>query len=213
VELALRLHDLTAGGIGPSNISYQDWARRAWEWFRVSSLVDVETHLVLDGLSQSCVSEGSAVWTYNQGVVLGAAWRLHAAQPGDAEPLGTALRIADAALLHLVDCQGVLREQCEETSCDHNGQQFKGIFATHLAEFTVYLHGLGPPFAERGKAFADFLLLNAERLWESGRDVHGTGAFLARWGGARGWQNGPNGVTHTSGMACILAAALLLRST
>lgn len=55
---------------------YTDWATKEWSWFQNSGMINNQ-HLVNDGLtidkqSGQCTNNGRTVWTYNQGVVLGA---------------------------------------------------------------------------------------------------------------------------------------------
>lgn len=60
----------------PDDTEYLDKAKAAWEWLFSSGMLN-EDHLFNDGLTKDdddvCVNNNGTVWTYNQGVILGAA--------------------------------------------------------------------------------------------------------------------------------------------
>lgn len=138
------------------------WAEKEWTWFSGSGMINGD-HLVNDGLNSSdprhCVNNGRNTWTYNQGVILGALVELNRAAP---EPtlIQTAHEIAIAAISHLTDDSGVLREN----SNAHTGgdvPQFKGIFVRNLMVFDQATPDL------RFQAFVD---VNARSVWDHDRD-------------------------------------------
>ena len=106
----------------------------------------------------TCKNNGQTTWTYNQGVLIGALVDL-AKVEGDATLLARAQTVGDAAMKHLVDDAGVLREPCEP-SCGGDGPQFKGIFMRHLGELAV---------ATGAARDVVFLATNADWIWNAAR--------------------------------------------
>ena len=164
---AIRLHQRTPGdgGIG----SYFYWATNEWAWFKASGMINGQ-NLINDGLNGSCLNNGSTAWTYNQGVILGALTDLYKAT-GDVTNLNQATAIADAAVVFLVDGNGVLREPCESGDCGGDGPQFKGIFIRYLA----YLYDV-----TRKASYYNFLSKNAHSVWFNDRNVFNQ--LGLRWG-------------------------------
>jgi predicted alpha-1,6-mannanase (GH76 family) len=167
ITLAARLHQRT-----PGDREYLSWALRGWDWLAGRALIGANG-LVNDGLRPNCANNGGTAWTYNQGVILGGLAALYDIT-GDREYLGHGEFIADAALAGLTDAGGILTEPCELSAdeCDGDQTQFKGIFARHLHEF----------YQRSGKAaYRDFLLVNADSVWDNARNA---GDQLGlRWGG------------------------------
>ena len=155
---AIRLHQRTAGDIGPGSYFY--WATNEWAWFKASGMINGQ-NLVNDGLN-GCVNNGSTTWTYNQGVILGGLTDLYKVT-GDVSYLNQATAIADAAIVTLVDGNGVLREPCETSGCgDGDVPQFKGIFIRYLA----YLYDV-----TRKASYYNFLYKSAHAVWFNDRNV------------------------------------------
>lgn len=118
---------------------YAGWAAKEWQWFAGSGMIN-ERHLVNDGLtidktSGACRNNGKTVWTYNQGVLIGALaeWSKSDQQPA---VLDQARLIADASLTQLTDKDGILHDTCEP-NCGPDGVQFKGIFMRNLRALDV----------------------------------------------------------------------------
>jgi predicted alpha-1,6-mannanase (GH76 family) len=109
---------------------YLTWAEREWQWFQNSSMIAPD-HQINDGLTPTCRNNHKTVWSYNQGVILGGLAEL-SKQPHQSSLVDQARQIADAAILHLTDQNGVLHDPCEP-KCSADSTQFKGIFVRNLA--------------------------------------------------------------------------------
>jgi predicted alpha-1,6-mannanase (GH76 family) len=141
----------TRSGRPSSNFLY--WAQdKEWPWFQRSGLIN-GSNLINDSLSTSnpgppCINDGSQdVWTYNQGVILGALCDLFDIT-GDKSLLEQAECIADAVIRNQVVTgghpsqsgvnHGILTEYNDNNpSYDEVGidaRQFKGIFIRNLAQ-------------------------------------------------------------------------------
>ncbi|KAI5364087.1 putative glycoside hydrolase, family 76, six-hairpin glycosidase superfamily [Septoria linicola] len=133
---------------------YRDLAIQQWTWLQATGLRNMGG-LWNDGLDSDCRNNGSTTtWTYNQGVILGAA-----------------LCIADAALSSLTQ-DGILQEPCEaDDTCNADRSQFKGIFVCNLARLQKVA----------GKAeYADAIRRNADSIWVQDRSGD---QFGMHWGG------------------------------
>jgi predicted alpha-1,6-mannanase (GH76 family) len=177
LTLAARLHQRTPGDSGPR--SYLAWARREWEWFAASGMIDGRG-LVNDGLTPTCQNNAGVTWTYNQGVILGGLVALYEIT-GDRTYLQQAEVIADAALRYLTTSRpssavppGILVEPCEPSGagCDRDQTQFKGIFTRNL--YDLYQHSGRP-------AYRTFILDNARSIWDNNRNA--VNQFGLRWTG------------------------------
>ncbi|MFB7456058.1 MULTISPECIES: glycoside hydrolase family 76 protein [unclassified Streptomyces] len=152
-------------------------ARTAADWYLNSGLIDA-AGLVNDGLTSGCANNGQTVWSYNQGLAIGAftqLWR----DTGESRYLTTARRLADAALsAPELTRDGVLTESCDTgtRACDDNQKQFKGIFVRHLADLAD---------ATGSAAYRAYIAKQADSLWRTDRDP--LNRLGQRWAGT-----GPN---------------------
>jgi predicted alpha-1,6-mannanase (GH76 family) len=173
---------------------FDAWAAKEWRWFRGSGMINGENvindGLRIDAATGACTNNGKTVWTYNQGVVLGglAEW----SKAGHAEGIEEARRIADAALLHLTDKDGVLHDPCEP-KCGADGIQFKGIFMRNLR----VLNGVAPE-----ERYAKAFQVNAEAIWTKDRTPENT--FGTVWSGP---VTRPDAGTQSSAVDALVAAA------
>ena len=106
------------------------WAQKEWAWFSQSRMINSQD-LINDGLDANCRNNHQAVWSYNQGVILGglvALWR----KTQDWSLLQEAQTIALATISHQTDRNGILIDPCEP-DCRDDALQFKGIFVRNLA--------------------------------------------------------------------------------
>lgn len=185
---------------------YLNWALESWSWFRNSGMINSQ-NTINDGLDlRTCQNNNGTIWSYNQGVILGALVELYSAT-SSAHPiivtntnnyLPTASLIAHAAIAHLTSADGILHDPCEP-DCGNDGPQFKGVFMRNLQA----LQAVAPD-----QAFSDFIERNAQSVWERARSARGnllgvvwSGPFLAGGGAASPQSSG----------AEALVAALSLR--
>ncbi len=138
--------------------AYGAWADKEWQWFQHSGMIN-GLHLVNDGLAidastHDCTNNGKTTWSYNQGVILGGLVERSAATH-DGTLLAAARQIANAALIHLTDGQGVLHDSCEP-NCGADGVQFKGVFMRNLGALRA---------VARNAFYASFIQTNANSIW------------------------------------------------
>jgi predicted alpha-1,6-mannanase (GH76 family) len=169
IRLTAELHNRIRG-----DRTWLGRSRTAWAWFQGSGMVNAQG-LVNDGLTDSCTNNGQTVWSYNQGLAIGAGLELWRATR-DPAILATVRKLADAAIAPgglAVD--GVLTEQCDalDQTCDDNGKQFKGIFMRYWTDLVDTTHD---------PRYAAFLDKQADTLWNDDRDA--AGRLGTRWSGA-----------------------------
>src|SRR5262249_28538287 len=136
---------------------YLYWAQREWQWFAQSGMINADS-LINDGLDSQCRNNGRRTWSYNQGVILGGLVELYQQNPDWSLPQ-TAQDIALAAIGHLSDNHGILRDGCEP-NCGADGVQFKGIFVRNLM-------ALNDSFPD--ERYVQFARANADSIWNQDR--------------------------------------------
>jgi predicted alpha-1,6-mannanase (GH76 family) len=196
LAVAAKLYRRTHGDI------YLTWATRETDWFVGRSTLYERGKLIPDGLdSVTCSVTGRAsnVWTYNQGVIMGAMIEL-----GN---LDTAKEIADAVLRSSVLVRnGILTEIGEfNDGWDVNGnrQQYKGIFMRNLG--TLY-RALPKTDPERG-SYGTFIRRNAEAIWSRDRGDAGPPRFGVHWSDPAAGES--NQATQCSAVGALVAAISL----
>jgi predicted alpha-1,6-mannanase (GH76 family) len=154
--------------------------------------------LVNDGLTSSCGNNGGTVWSYNQGLAIGAAVEMYRAT-GAAADLTEARHLADSAINSTALVSGgLLTESCDSlnATCDDNQKQFKGIFMRYLGDLNSATAG----------AYNGFISAQAGSLWNADRNT--LDQFGERWSGQdssadpniRDWR------TQASALEALLAA-------
>ncbi|KAJ1569020.1 hypothetical protein HK405_010929 [Cladochytrium tenue] len=203
VRLTAALHNRI-----PGDTEWLGWASKAWAWYAGSGLIN-SAGLVNDGLTSSCANNGQTVWTYNQGMAMGAAaevWRA----TGNTTALAAAGALADAALASGLVVGGLLTESCDGTgSCDDNQKQFKGIFMRNLQD--VYAAATASGSCSSCAAWAQFTAAQMTAIWGLDRDA--LNELGERWGGASvSGATGTNVIswrTQASGLSALLAAVAM----
>ncbi|HEY0534503.1 MAG TPA: glycoside hydrolase family 76 protein [Actinoplanes sp.] len=193
VRLAAGLHNRIAGDT--------TWLNRAvtgWNWFTASGLIN-SSGLVNDGLTGGCANNGGTVYTYNQGLAIGAGVEVYRAT-GNAAVLATARRLADAAMTSgTLTKNGILTESCDaaDRTCDDNGKEFKGIFMRYLMDLADVT----------GQAsYRTYARTQADSVWNADRDS--LNRLGERWAGATStaYPNARDWRTQASALGALLAA-------
>jgi len=169
IRLTAELHNRM-----PGDTQWLARSSSAWAWFQGSGMINANG-LVNDGLTDACTNNGQNVWTYNQGMAIGAGLELWRATR-DPQILASVKRLADAAIgPNALVTNGILTESCDATdqTCDDNGKQFKGIFMRYWTDLVDTTHDA---------RYAAFLDQQAESIWSNDRDA--AGRLGTRWSGA-----------------------------
>ncbi|MGI5452633.1 glycoside hydrolase family 76 protein [Streptomyces sp. CA-249302] len=173
------------------------WGTRAVtaaDWYLSSGMIN-SAGLVNDGLTTGCANNGQTVWSYNQGLAIGAFTELWRAT-GTSRYLDTAERLADAAIsAPTLTRDGILTESCDTgtNTCDDNQKQFKGIFVRHLADLAD---------ATGSATYQAYIGKQADSIWTTDRDP--LNRLGQRWSGTT-----PNQVdwrTQASALGALTAA-------
>jgi predicted alpha-1,6-mannanase (GH76 family) len=172
---------------------YLQLALKQYTWL-LHSGVFTSTGTILDGLNISTCKPQGAVWTYNQGVILGALVELNKAT-GDSGHIEEANRIATAAITQLAP-EGILGELCDPGCESEDVRLFKGIFMRNLAKLVA--HQISPP-----PNFKAFIADNARSVWTKDRTLDGE--FGPEWtgGGQADYES------TTSGFDALVAAVVV----
>ncbi len=118
----------------PGDTTYLAWANEEWNWLRNTGVIS--NNLVRDGITIPSCGYSTAVYTYNQGVILQGLIELSKAT-GNTALLSTARSIATAGVARF-NRNNVLYEGCEP-NCSGDGQAFKGIFIRYLRALATQL--------------------------------------------------------------------------
>jgi predicted alpha-1,6-mannanase (GH76 family) len=167
-------------------------AKNQFDWFQISGMINSD-NLINDGLNSSCVNNNGTVWSYNQGVILGALAELNKASPNT-----TYITVADnvaTAVIGSLGSSGVLHDVCDPTNnCGADGSQFKGIFMRNLQQ----LQEVAP-----NSKYLDFIATNAKSIWASDRNDQNE--LSVDWAGP--FVDPANASTQSSALDALVAAA------
>jgi len=126
----------------PGDPKYLGIATKNWEWFIISGMINSD-NMINDGLDADCGNNGQTIWTYNQGILLGAAVELARGDWGRQLP-DWAEELADASTVdRAIVINGVLTEPCEANNgtCCNDCPTFKGVYVRNLGELNAALPG------------------------------------------------------------------------
>jgi len=169
IRLTAELHNRI-----PGDTVWLGRSRTAWSWFQNSGMINANG-LVNDGLTDACTNNGQNVWSYNQGLAIGAGLELWRATR-DPNILASVRQLADAAIgPNALVTNGILSETCDAITqtCDDNAKQFKGIFMRYWTDLVD---------TTRDPRYAAFLAQQADGIWNNDRDA--AGRLGTRWSGA-----------------------------
>ncbi|SPO31570.1 related to DCW1 - Mannosidase, GPI-anchored membrane protein [Ustilago trichophora] len=170
-------------------------ARAQYSWFLHSGMINSQS-LINDGLTDDCKNNGKTIWSYNQGVILGASVELFLADNHEREYLDRAQRIANAVLASPAfnSASGILVESCEASgSCNTDQDAFKGIFMRNLDKLNRVLPG---------RPYTRYIQRQANEAFTKGRNA--TDFYGVQWTGPIGQAN-----VGTQGSAVSLLVASL----
>ncbi|PCG97279.1 Six-hairpin glycosidase [Penicillium occitanis (nom. inval.)] len=197
-ELAAGLANRAGGG------SYLANAEANWNWFFSSGIVGSD-NMVRDGLnSDSSCSLNGNVFTYNQGVILGAAAELYKAT-GNQTYLTTAAALADASTASgsdVTSSSGILTEGCDKSAnCDTTAEMFKGAYIRGLRKLQL---------VDPESNWLNYITANAQSLWNndlSVQNVNGNSECIvgSAWAGPFNG-NQANAVTQGAALDALNAA-------
>ncbi len=191
VRLTAELHNRM-----PGDTLWLGKAKTGSDWLSGSGLINADG-LVNDGLTDGCANNGQTVWSYNQGLAIGAGLEVWRATH-DPSVLSTTRRLADAAIASpLLVTNGILSESCDVTSttCDDNGKQFKGVFMRYLMDAAD---------TTRDPRYRSFIRTQATSIWTA--DRHGS-QLGERWSGAddAAFPNAFDWRTQASALSALIA--------
>lgn len=163
IKAAASLHNRMKG-----DQKYLAMATENWDWMMSSGMINSD-NMINDGLTDDCANNGQTTWTYNQGIILGAAVEL-AEATGDDGYLTRAAELADASTkAPAIVKDGVLTEPCEANGgdCGADGPSFKGAYVRGLGELNAAL---------KDRPYQDFLDTQAQTAYAKDRtasDLYG----------------------------------------
>lgn len=176
-------------------------ALEGWQWFKDVGLINSD-NLINDGVdTETCENRGDTVYSYNQGVIIGALVELYRATQ-DKSYLDSASAIADAVTTagsQMLDENGILVDECDrEQTCTGDGLQFKGIFTRNLR----FLQEVRP-----SSLYLSFLQRNAQSIKDDNSDnTEGSCKHGVYWAGP---YTTADASTQSSALDCFNAAEVV----
>lgn len=147
---------------GTASAGYLSWAQKEWDWIKGSGMINSQSLINgTDSTNPDPCNYGGAIWTYNQGVILGGLVELYRADQ-DPTLLPEAEAIAGAAISNL-SVNGILTERVNLSGGDL--PQFKGIFMRNLME----LYQAVPATSTQASQYRKFVEANAQSIWTNDR--------------------------------------------
>lgn len=169
---------------------YLKIAQTQLAWFTDSGMINSK-NTINDGLDSDCTNNGGTVFSYNQGVILGALAELQLALPSNTSFQGIATTISNAAIKAL-SVNGTLTESCEP-NCGADGSQFKGVLMRNLAK----MQSVWP-----SDKIQTYIQNNADSVWTEARNA--SGVLGLQWAGPAGKTGDAS--THSSAMDALVGA-------
>lgn len=140
--------------------TYLDASTAGWDWFFNIGVVNSD-HYVVDGVDKTTCKPTGAIYSYNQGIILGAAAELYHAT-GNSTYLDLAGNIATAVTTPgttLTSASGILMDGCDKSiSCSDDGEEFKGPFVKNLRKLQL---------ARSNPQWLNFIVSNARSIWNN----------------------------------------------
>lgn len=183
---------------GTAETNARSWALKSYNWFRSSGMIN-NLNLINDGLAftnsaqTTCANNNETIWSYNQGVILGALVEMSRGGIGSSsDNMELANGIAKSAI-YVLNRNNILTESCDP-GCTGDGSQFKGVFMRNLQLLQKYAPD---------PVYKDFIDANAQSVWAYDRDASSNQLDEA-WAG--GSTNAGDQITQGSAMDAIVAA-------
>lgn len=189
-ELYLSVASHLANRVPAQKASYVAVAQKQLNWFLATGIINADGN-INDGLVLStCKNNAGTVWSYNQGVILGALVELNKAS-ANTTYLTTAKSIATAAITKL-STDDILHDSCEP-SCGADGNQFKGVFMRNLQILQT---------AAPDDTYLMFMKSNADSI--ASNDINTANEFGVDWAGP--FAGTATASTQSSAMDALVAA-------
>jgi predicted alpha-1,6-mannanase (GH76 family) len=141
------------------DVADKDWALKIYNWEK-EYLFDQSNGAVYDNIDgRTGAVKINWIFTYNEGTFLGSALELYKIT-GEQVYLDDAIKAASYTINNLINVNdGILKKEGED-----DGGLFKGVFVRYFTQLI-----LEPDLnADIRKEYIDFLLFNAETLWNEG---------------------------------------------
>ena len=145
---------------------YVNWVWRHWTWFRAAGFTNKDYN-INDGLDLvTCRNNNGTIWSYNQGVILGALVEANATGEYSRHAYEYFVdMISHSAFEKLQDAGGIIHDACEP-NCGNDGPQFKGIFMRNLQAAREFMTRGNGSFTESKIAIAK----NVVSIWAKDRN-------------------------------------------
>ena len=149
---------------------YASWVWHHWNWFHAAGFINKDYN-INDGLDlATCKNNNGTIWSYNQGVILGALVEANASSeyypPSESYTYEQYVdKISHSAFTRLKDANGIIHDVCEP-DCGNDGPQFKGIFMRNLEAAREFMERGNDSFAESRAAISK----NAASIWDKDRN-------------------------------------------